>query len=340
MRKAPTSLVATGLVLIALGLVLPMFAPAGMYAPVGEVEINAHRTEVDSGETWTVTYYAGLYEWAFDFAQGTYTMRPYPSGTICWAGESTRLVSTVGRGMPATIEVTAPQVGSDTTMSLSIGGIKGYHTLVGESVNITIRATTTRYRLSRIYSPGGYVGHVSLTPSQPAGGYVDLTSVSLNATGLLSWEFDHWGGALSGTQNPQTLVMDGNKTVTAYFVSTDGNGNGDGENETYKLYGRIRDAYTEEYLKGATVEADGKSDTSDSLGYFEIKLEAGTHYVVISKGGYLNVEGEATITNADFELDINLAPAEEDFSWRWVLIALGVVLVIAGICLALRRRKK
>jgi uncharacterized repeat protein (TIGR02543 family) len=46
----------------------------------------------------------------------------------------------------------------------------------------------------------------------------DDTIVTLTATPLEGWTFDHWSGALSGSTNPATITMDSNKTVTATFI--------------------------------------------------------------------------------------------------------------------------
>ncbi|MBU0641016.1 MAG: hypothetical protein KKB50_19305 [Planctomycetes bacterium] len=59
-------------------------------------------------------------------------------------------------------------------------------------------------------------GAVALDP--PGGAYPPDTSVQLTANAQPSWSFDHWTGALSGSNNPETLLVDGNKTVTAVFV--------------------------------------------------------------------------------------------------------------------------
>jgi mannan endo-1,4-beta-mannosidase len=53
----------------------------------------------------------------------------------------------------------------------------------------------------------------------PAGGvYTAGTQVELSAVGYGLYEFDSWSGDLTGNQNPITIVMDRNKTITANFV--------------------------------------------------------------------------------------------------------------------------
>jgi hypothetical protein len=52
----------------------------------------------------------------------------------------------------------------------------------------------------------------------PGGTYPSDTMVSLTATPETGWVFVRWTGSASGTANPLTITMNGNKTVTAVFV--------------------------------------------------------------------------------------------------------------------------
>ncbi len=73
-------------------------------------------------------------------------------------------------------------------------------------------------------------GNGSVSPS--SGTYADGTVVNLTATPDAGWEFAGWSGDLTGTNNPATITMDADKTVTATFtriqhtltVNTTGNG--------------------------------------------------------------------------------------------------------------------
>lgn len=58
-------------------------------------------------------------------------------------------------------------------------------------------------------------GSISLDPE--GGSYLPGTVVKLSAVGDLGYAFDSWGGDLSGTENPMTLTMDGDKHVSATF---------------------------------------------------------------------------------------------------------------------------
>jgi hypothetical protein len=61
-------------------------------------------------------------------------------------------------------------------------------------------------------------GTVNVTPNLPE--YPRDTLVELFAVPDPGWSFSHWGGALYGSQNPDTLLLDDNKTVYATFIET------------------------------------------------------------------------------------------------------------------------
>ncbi|MFZ1538728.1 MAG: hypothetical protein WAT23_15255, partial [Chromatiaceae bacterium] len=58
-------------------------------------------------------------------------------------------------------------------------------------------------------------GTVTRNPSKAT--YDCNEQVTMTATPANGWSFAGWSGNLSGTQNPQNLTMDGNKSVTANF---------------------------------------------------------------------------------------------------------------------------
>jgi hypothetical protein len=62
------------------------------------------------------------------------------------------------------------------------------------------------------------IGTISLSPL--GGIYLTGTVVQVMAIGNFGYEFSSWGGALAGsTNNPATLVMDTNKTISANYVA-------------------------------------------------------------------------------------------------------------------------
>ncbi|MGB5925595.1 MAG: hypothetical protein WBH01_05820 [Dehalococcoidia bacterium] len=61
-------------------------------------------------------------------------------------------------------------------------------------------------------------GMVTLSPSQPAEGYVAGTEVTLTAVASEGYKFSHWSGATSGSQSPTTITIDSDKEVSASFI--------------------------------------------------------------------------------------------------------------------------
>jgi hypothetical protein len=103
------------------------------------------------------------------------------------------------------------------------------------TINMTsdkvITATFTQITYALTVTPVGS-GSASLNNSGPYH-YGDI--VELTAVPAVGWSFDHWAGDLTGSTNPATILIDGNKDVTAYFtqdvytltVDTVGNGSVD-----------------------------------------------------------------------------------------------------------------
>jgi len=59
-------------------------------------------------------------------------------------------------------------------------------------------------------------GSVARVPDQVS--YVSGSVVSLTATPVVGWSFSGWSGDLTGSVNPASVTMDGNKVVTATFT--------------------------------------------------------------------------------------------------------------------------
>lgn len=75
-------------------------------------------------------------------------------------------------------------------------------------------APKTTYTLT-VTAPNGH-GSVTRTPSKSA--YYSGESVVLTPVPSSGYIFDHWGGSASGSTYPLTVVMNSNKTISAYFV--------------------------------------------------------------------------------------------------------------------------
>ena len=67
-------------------------------------------------------------------------------------------------------------------------------------------------------SPSHTVGNGSVIRDPDQADYLINDEVELAADPDPGWEFSHWSGDLSGTANPASITMDGNKLVIANFV--------------------------------------------------------------------------------------------------------------------------
>ena len=93
--------------------------------------------------------------------------------------------------------------GSDNPLTITMDG------------NKTITATFSKIQGTMYTLTVNTVGQGSVTPN--GGTYEAGTSVTLTASPASGWQFDGWSGDASGSNNPITITMNGNKTVTATF---------------------------------------------------------------------------------------------------------------------------
>jgi hypothetical protein len=87
------------------------------------------------------------------------------------------------------------------------------------STSVTMDAA---YTLIANFAPDAFTlavaaSHGSVTRTPDKASYAYGETVILNATASSGYEFLGWSGDLSGSANPATLAMDGNKTLTAHF---------------------------------------------------------------------------------------------------------------------------
>ncbi len=83
--------------------------------------------------------------------------------------------------------------------------------------NVSIEATPACHAVTTAVTPAGS-GSINMTPPFNCdGGYTSGTSVTLTALPNAGYQFDGWGGDLSGTNNPRNLTVDNPLNITAAF---------------------------------------------------------------------------------------------------------------------------
>jgi len=93
--------------------------------------------------------------------------------------------------------------GTDTCVTLNMNGHK----------TVTATFVPIEYTVTTAVDPVG-VGTVTGAGTYDCG---DVATVQATATNAC-YVFDHWSGAITGSTNPVTLTVDGNKSVVAHFV--------------------------------------------------------------------------------------------------------------------------
>ncbi|TFG92966.1 MAG: hypothetical protein E4H11_08800, partial [Myxococcales bacterium] len=117
-----------------------------------------------------------------------------------------------------TVTLTAlPDAGySFTSWSGALSGSANPATLLmdaNKSVFASFSPAAAQYSVTVQPASGG-----SVTLSPPGGVYAAGTLLTVTAVPTTGYRFGSWSGALSGTSNPTTLVVDANKTLAASFV--------------------------------------------------------------------------------------------------------------------------
>jgi uncharacterized repeat protein (TIGR02543 family) len=109
--------------------------------------------------------------------------------------------------------------------------------------SVTAHFTENQYTLA-ITTDGS--GSVTKNPDQATYTYGQVVTVT--AVPGTGWVFSSWTGDLSGSQNPTTITMNGNKAVTAHFtanqytlaITTDGSGSvTKNPNQATYIYGQV-----------------------------------------------------------------------------------------------------
>ncbi len=127
-----------------------------------------------------------------------------------------------GLGTPFIQSVTDTVIMNPTSTKQCLNGATGLLVLAADQHTRTylhnyldLSGGTNQFALTANTTPQGG-GSVALDP--PGGTYNAGTMVTLTATPNSGYQFSGWSGDLSGSTNPATIAMNGNKNVTATFT--------------------------------------------------------------------------------------------------------------------------
>lgn len=126
------------------------------------------------------------------------------------------------QGVTCTLTSSAPAVATVDPNTGSVAALLvGTTTITGTCQGVTNTVTiTVRPRLVQLTLNSGGDGAGSIFASPPNGtGYDEGTTVTITATANSASTFTGFSGDCTGTTNPCTLLLNGNKTVTANFVA-------------------------------------------------------------------------------------------------------------------------
>lgn len=168
------------------------------------------------------TYYPNFYRIPdrnmFDAIGWDYILMYYLTTNIAGQGSVIRNPDTTWFDYGAPVQLTAAP-DSGWMFSQWSGGLTGNNnpdTVIMDS-DVTVTAVfLTEYVTLTINIIGN--GTVNVTPNLPQ--YPRDTLVELFAIPDSGWTFLYWSGNLYGSQNPDTILMNGDKTVNAHFAVT------------------------------------------------------------------------------------------------------------------------
>ncbi|MBE3136372.1 MAG: hypothetical protein IMZ43_03125 [Thermoplasmata archaeon] len=148
---------------------------------------------------------------------GTVTLREFTLGvTLDGSGSVTKNPNQATYPYGTVVQLTATANTGWTFGSWS-GNLSGSTNPASITMNgnksVTAHFTQNQYTLTITIDGSG-----SVTKNPDSATYTYGTVVTLTAVASTGWMFSSWTGDLTGSQNPKTITMNGNKAVTAHFT--------------------------------------------------------------------------------------------------------------------------
>jgi uncharacterized repeat protein (TIGR02543 family) len=151
------------------------------------------------------------------FITATFTQDHYTLITATIGSGAMQIVPQQASYLYGTVVTATATANSGATFS----GWQGAATGSSNPVTITItgnQALTATFTANPTYTlTVNVVGGGVVTPTTSS--YLAGTTVPITATANSDWSFSSWSGDLSGTTNPTSITLAGNKTITATFTA-------------------------------------------------------------------------------------------------------------------------
>jgi hypothetical protein len=199
------------------------------------------------------------------------------------------------------VNLTATAVIGYTFSSWS-GGLTGSANpatiVITGDTSVTATFVQDQYTLAITITPSGS-SSVSKTPDQAT--YTYGTNVTLTANSNIGWSFGSWSGAASGTSNPTTVNMTGNKSVTATFTQN-----------VYTLtiniigQGTVNTNVTGNLHYGDVVQLNANPSTGWSFDHWSDNLTGNVNPTTLTISG--NMVVTATFTQNEYTLSVTVNP--------------------------------
>ena len=149
----------------------------------------------------------------------TFVLRTYTITASAGAGGSIDPTGAVGVNCGADQGFTITPDPCYDILDVAVDGVpqgpQAAYTFLNVQANHTIAATFVlkTYALATSVVGGGSLTIVPDLPTYSCG-----ASVEISALADAGWQFDHWTGSATGSDNPLTVIMSGDKSITAVFV--------------------------------------------------------------------------------------------------------------------------
>jgi hypothetical protein len=163
-----------------------------------------------------------------------------------------------------------------------------------------------RYTLTASSEPSGG-GSIAFQPDQQSGGYPVNTSVTVRAVEQTGYVFSRWVGDLAADENPRTILVSEDKSITAIF------------NPTVTMYSSPSEG-------GSVALQPAQSSKGYAAGtQVTMTAEPAKGYRFVSWEGYMSTSANPITVTVDAPKAVTAKFVEQSHSrwWLWVILGVG-----------------